>query len=868
MLRNTPKIILFLILFFSAIHIQGQEKGLSFQSHKVIKDQRTSLHLTPDKPLHLANGFKLEFEMMMRNEISRFGYIFRIVVNDTLNIDFLSARDLKRNNCFWLVCGNDSRAIFHISEIPNFKKEEWVHVSLIHNPGKEQVTLSINGKSETIDFSFAKGDLHLCDFYFGANDHPKFFTTDVPPIVVKEIFIKTLKDKTLFNWPFGKHGINVAYDTVTGKKCAVTNPIWIIDTHIKWQKVSTLKFNTKPQIAYNSQRAHLYFVEKKQIQDYSLARKCIADTIYPQSGYPYETQANQVIYHPGKKELWSYDFNSPEIVRFNFETRQWSSSPSKPEEPDFWHHNHIISPRDSGIISFGGYGHFRYHGLLQQYDIQAQQWKQYNLSKDIMPRYLSAAGLLGKDILLFGGFGNKTGEQQVAPNSTTDLYLISTQDFKVKKLWEMDAVSNRTQSNSLVIDNSNNRFYTLSYPKHLYKSAIQLYSYRIDKPERSIFADTIPYIFSDTESFCDLYYNQRNNEFIALTLSPAEGKNQFELNLYSLAYPPMLIDEVMEPEPSVFNAKLIAYIFIIIILFAIAGFIVYRKKRHHSPKISPSGQVVIEKKDTEVLYQFQKTNLNIQKPKLQASSLILIGGFQAGDKESKDITGLFTPTLKNIVLMILLNTIKNGKGVSSTLLQETFWFDKSEESARNNRNVNIKKIRNLLEDISGLEITNENSYWQMKIEEPFYCDYIEVLDLMKLIKEKEQSVNINTINRFISLVSCGQFLPNIQTEWLDPFKSEYSNTVVDCLDIIIQRARTLNDNKLLIQCAEVILLQDPNNEGAIEMKCYALCKMGKKGLAKTAYDLFCRDYLNMLDTHYNVSFEEVLQRGNAAKIDS
>jgi len=49
-----------------------------------------------------------------------------------------------------------------------------------------------------------------------------------------------------------------------------------------------------------------------------------------------------------------------------------------------------------------------------------------------------------------------------------------------------------------------------------------------------------------------------------------------------------------------------------------------------------------------------------------------------------DITGMFTPTLKQLFLLILLSGIRNEQGISSIKLTEILWYDKTENRARNN----------------------------------------------------------------------------------------------------------------------------------------------------------------------------------------
>jgi hypothetical protein len=48
----------------------------------------------------------------------------------------------------------------------------------------------------------------------------------------------------------------------------------------------------------------------------------------------------------------------------------------------------------------------------------------------------------------------------------------------------------------------------------------------------------------------------------------------------------------------------------------------------------------------------------------------LFGDFKAISKEGQDITGSFAPILRQLFLIIMLYTIKNGKGISSIKLKE------------------------------------------------------------------------------------------------------------------------------------------------------------------------------------------------------
>ena len=51
--------------------------------------------------------------------------------------------------------------------------------------------------------------------------------------------------------------------------------------------------------------------------------------------------------------------------------------------------------------------------------------------------------------------------------------------------------------------------------------------------------------------------------------------------------------------------------------------------------------------------------------------IVFFGGFQIFDKKGNDITGKFSPLIKELFLILWLYTHKNNKGISSQKLKET-----------------------------------------------------------------------------------------------------------------------------------------------------------------------------------------------------
>ena len=86
------------------------------------------------------------------------------------------------------------------------------------------------------------------------------------------------------------------------------------------------------------------------------------------------------------------------------------------------------------------------------------------------------------------------------------------------------------------------------------------------------------------------------------------------------------------------------------------------------------------------------------------SAISLLGTFNVRDKEGNDITSNFTPRLKSLLVLLILYTEKNERGILTRKMTDMLWADKDEIAARNNRNVTLRKLRVLLEEVGDVEV--------------------------------------------------------------------------------------------------------------------------------------------------------------------
>ena len=179
----------------------------------------------------------------------------------------------------------------------------------------------------------------------------------------------------------------------------------------------------------------------------------------------------------------------------------------------------------------------------------------------------------------------------------------------IKKIWEYDNLENSfVQGNSMVIDSEKKCFYTLCYPSEKYHSYIYLNKFSLEKPIRTILADSIPFLFNDTESMCDLYFDKKSHKFIAL-VQELSTQNQYEISIYSLNFPPITHSEIYQLQTSSSNHSVIYLISLLLFAITLLIFCYLHKKRRHSQKKKPT-YPIIEKFTTNM----EETNTEINTP--------------------------------------------------------------------------------------------------------------------------------------------------------------------------------------------------------------------------------------------------------------
>ncbi len=817
--------------------------GLEFSSYELKTDHRTGLDLNPEKPYSFNGDFSISFDLSFRRLSNAYGYLVRVIAYDSINIDLMSIPEHNDFGDISLVVKNHPTPIQYVFDEENIRAFQWVHVEVRFIESRNEISMRLNGHEKKYTHSLP--DLNSVRFLLGANDFGKFNTADAPPVIIKNIEVRD-EDRLVNKWLLKEHGVNKVYDSIENRIALVKNPLWRIDRHVRWAHRKNFTLQEYPSVAFNTDSSILYAIDAKSLTTYDLETERLTRTPN-RSGSYVDTEANQLIYVTQNKTLYNYDLLANKVNPYDFGQSGWHNKDTTHFEVDYWHNNKFFNPVDSTLYVFGGYGHYSYKNTFFRYDQTSQTWTRLNTKGSIPPRYLAAAGIKAStnEVLFLGGYGSPTGKQELSSQAWYDLYSFDMTSHQVKKLYEYKPSvpgEDMVFSNSLVVDEGQNCFYVLSFLKKNYKNSIRLSQYFLDRPEVVVFQDSIPFLFHDEDSFCDLFYSKKTNELIAVTSH--KDKQLYDINVYSIGFPPMMTKDVVQDESQAATLLLTAFLLGGI---ALAGVVVYRYRRKPKPELVAPLSAVTPKA--------AHIQLEEEKP---VSSILLFGGFQMYDAKGVDISVKLTSTLKELFLLILVHSV-NENGISASVVQELLWPGKDDTSARNNRNVNLKKLRDVLSEMEGITIENNNSSLRVVMDEKIFCDCHVVSRLLNRtyltpLTERER------IELIIKNTHRGAFLQDIPVNALDNYKADFSNQIIDTLLEYARGLDMVKDEKLLVEIADSTFAHDPLNQEALVIKCVVLNRRGKYSLAKRSYDLFVKVYKNLYAENYPRTFEEIISQ--------
>lgn len=835
---------LFLLVLFDILSVYSFSQGLRFISNNNLIANRTSYSVFENEPQVFKKYLEIDFDLSIINP-SSFGYILYIRDNDNnlyYNLTYTSEND----SISYLKMSVKSKMIF--LSVPLNKKNlgsrKWQKILLRFDTENDSVFLKINETESKAHIDSPVTRIKP-EIFFGKHDS----FIDVPEMAIRNLHIKSCnKDyKFLFNEIDG----NIVHDSKGASLGWVENPVWLIKESYYWKKIKQFSTDKVSTVNFNPRSQQFIIVNKDSLIRFNVANNQ-TERVRLTEPVPVPMRLGVSFIDQRFNKLYVYEVNDvaigkPTIASLNLDSLTWNQCTQDQFTEQKHHHIGLLNEDKNEYIIFGGYGNRKYLNSFLAFHLKGNYWEQLSFKGDfIEPRFFCGATMRNTDeLLIYGGIGNPSGDQSAGKLYYHDCYLVNLNNKTIKKLWDAkEAPEQEVSDRNMIMSKDLNYFYTLCYPEYFPNTFLKLYRFSIDNGEYEILGDSIPMNSEEITTNANLYLNKSTDE-IYCTTQEFEINGSSKITIYALSNPP-ISKKAFFNEPknkNKFLANSVLLISIIITLTLISFYLIntfYLKR----------------KKINQIRSKLQKEiSKTVPEKKPRANAVSLFGDFIVYDRNGREISYLFSPKVKELFLMILLNS--QDKKVTSSEIYSVFWPDKTVEKAKNSKGVTLNLLRKIIADIDGIEIKYENKFLSFETDERFYCDFIEFQQLIN--RFQKGVIDDNEITKeLIAIVSTGRFLSFTEFEYFDKFKQEFETNVLKIIPYQIHTNFKNRDYSQVILLARIIYNIDYLNEAAFHYELISYIKTDMADQAKKRYTSYIIDYKKELGDDYPYTFRELI----------
>lgn len=880
---------------------QAMDFGLRFNSHAFPLEKRTSLEIG-DRPFGFESKFMVGFFFNFYTK-PLFGTIATIKTDDGNTISAVASPQGDDKYMIGLVVNDHLKLMKGLVTLDPDRED---HIDLSIDKTNGVAALRFN--NDEIDQPVNLSGVTSASVRFGIDNENEM--TDVAPIELRNIRI-FIDNQNTNHWDFKYHDTpTTCIDGLEGIQAKVTNPHWLIDDHTDWTLIYSKREKDHLQTAFDPRNENFYIVGDNKITVFSPLTSDSLD--YPvNGGKRVMAYSNHLMFDTVSGSLINYNLSKRSANKFDFNTRSWTpaSVSGHDDEPNY--SNHAFAIDKNAAYTFGGYGFYKFHNDLFKINLSDGHIEECRLTPEMMPLTSSSATVVDGKLYIFGGKGNDSGRQELPSKYRYSLYAYDTQTWNGELVWELDSVEHQfLPSQTMFYEPSGDCFY-VAITSHGGKMV------KIGKSKPSIDVVSTPINARMEYHDCvfDLFRSADGKHFY-LVFDRRMDPYVHDYSIYTISTP--FIDDISVinnkslkkdiPSGSSGNTTNMIFIIVIILIILVAGFVIIRKHRAKGPVKTAAGQhtsvcentaddrpdknevpvnssdieqetgnhdekvIALEPEEKPVADSpVQTATEELKEPKLKLefdgtspkeshydrsrSSISLLGGFSVRSKTGEDVTMKFTSRLKSLLILMLLQCHKNETGIKYQTIDELIWSDKDEKSAQNNRNVYMRKLRLLLEEIGDIPVTYDKGYFMIDTSAILF-DYKEAMNHISTVKSNTE-ITPQLIEETLELLLMGPLLPSTSYEWLDNFKADYSDSAIELLHRLLDYEINRGDGRLAYRIAETISLHEPLSEEAMKVKCRLLSKKKMPGLAQNVYNRFCKEYEHSMGEPYAVSFVDV-----------
>jgi len=234
------------------------------------------------------------------------------------------------------------------------------------------------------------------------------------------------------------------------------------------------------------------------------------------------------------------------------------------------------------------------------------------------------------------------------------------------------------------------------------------------------------------------------------------------------------------------------------------------------------------------------------------------GGLKVIGADGKDVSKKFSPKIKQLFVLILLNSIGGRKGIGSKELSDCLWPGMSPQNTKNIRGTNIQNLKALLTSCSGMKLVFQDKLWLLEFSGQYFIDYAFVEACLNEPEQADVDMLANRLPELLSILKKGTLFPNLNESWIDPFIDRMSNRIIEYGLNLFRLLPEERFDTLLLEVAEVISINDLLNEPALRKKISILTRQGRLSLAHSVFDNFTKLYFELYQEKYPGDFKTLV----------
>lgn len=846
------KTIIYITIAFLAcfsLATKANNYGLRMKSHDFTGKDKTSLLLLGGKPINIGQKTSVSFKFDLRSA-PIFGNILTVLFDNGQEVEFCITPDESMKTYKPTLIINDR--IYPIDyTLRAFDPLQRIEAKFVINKSNNQITIGFGDKQRTISQDLSS--ISEAKFNFGKQMFASK-SLDIAPIDLYDIDVRR-NSKPLYYWALRTHSDSISYDSISHAPAVATCAIWIRDDHTRWQPAFSYRSNTELQYVFSQKQNQLYIFDDDSLTIWNLATKQRTSQAI-NSGYRVMRYSKYLYFNEQEQKIYNYNLQRKTITSFDLANSKWDNTEQIKDEPAYLNHTQASNGSDV-FYTFGGYGFYRYSNKLFRIDLSNNKIEELHYSPQLKPRTSSASSIVGNKLYIFGGMGNEAGKQELPQEAYADLWEIDLQTLKAHKLWETKLDQKLVCTSQMIYNSKEQCFYVATTNKQIMRVPLA-------QPKLDMIGEAIPVEMNFDILNYSLYESKQLGKLLAIVDRSINGKEHVEhvLEVFTIDLPILPVETGKKSSTgNTGYTKWIAAI-AILLLIILASLMIKRRhgasrlgKQHNQPnEPDTSADTNVPTEDNTVLPQVQTANQHHYYDKSMAE-IRMLGEFLVYDKKGNDITSKFTPRTRNLLMMLFLHSAIKDKGIEIRQLDEALWANMSDEAARNNRNVYMRKLRVLLEEVGDIEISNDKINYKVAVGNGTLFDFDEANKLMTAIDKGDDNDEIQA--RTMELLLRGSLLPNLSKDWLDDIKANYSNRALTLLHKLARRAFINGNYDKAYHIADAIMVHDPFSEEALAMQCQILCKRKTVGIAKILYDKFCKTYEQAIGEPYAKAFADV-----------